>query len=394
MHTAYMATRYRLIALLERAALPRPPNEQGEGARCDVQTVRCASSSRGPPTEEVIVNHQRTFVRLVPPSARAKHPLFVLHVERGARARRLVRAMAAGAVVALLSACSGSSNPSVQPAVKAATVNLFEQPVQLPWAAAKATAACMAEHGFEYPPYTVFDSTEEPGTQSISAFAARPLTLQEAQRDGCGDRITRGGDGDVVFATEAVHDYLQTLPPAERKRYWQAQEPNDNEYVQYELNGGTVASVATEGCIAEGRKAVYGSVENALRLQEFGNEILPFTSEAVESDEVQDAADEYAGCMEAEGYQVATPGQALQQATERFAGGLDGVAPAKASPAERSMAVADAICQQRSSINAVMEDQLFVAASDWLNENEGQILGYAELQRDALKRAQRILAAP
>lgn len=305
---------------------------------------------------------------------------------------RLLRPISVGvAAVVLAAGCSDSSGSTVQPAVKAATLSLFNEPVQLPWAQAKVTAACMAEHGFEYPPYAAFSSTAEPAAVSLSAFGA-PLTLQEAQRHGYGDRIPRDGDGSAQLATDAVQDYLRTLPPEKRKEYWQAAEPDGSEFVSYELADGAVASVAKEGCVAEGRKAIYGSVANALRITQFSNEMLSFSTEAVESAKVKDALAVYAGCMDAEGYDVATPGQARTEAFKRFAGD-DGVAPASVTLEERSMAVADAVCQKRSDINAVLDEQILIAASEFLNENEGQILGYGDLQQNALERAQHVLAS-
>lgn len=292
------------------------------------------------------------------------------------------------AVVILNAACSPSVEP-VQPATKAAIAALRSQPLELPWAESKATAGCMAGHGFRYPPHEVFQPGGANGVVNTLAGVSGLFTIQEAQQRGYGNRILTAPDPNAPNPVEAEAEYKATLTPDEQQRYDQVLEDADGPQAQVTFADGGIVSASTRGCIAEGRGAVYGSVRSFLKLQYQWQGILGFSEDASRDPVVEEALDTYSSCMKEAGYDVEEPDAALKLAREQFGGTRPVNGPV--SDAERAMAVADATCQVRSGIAKAYDNALIRAASAWLNEHEGEIIVLADIQNAALARAARIL---
>lgn len=81
-------------------------------------------------------------------------------------------------------------------------------------------------------------------------------------------------------------------------------------------------------------------------------ELLGHLAEALQTRPVEHAAAEYASCMAEAGYEIRTPRAAYDIGVRRF-----GDDP-HAGPAERRLAVADAVCQRRSRVYGVISAAL------------------------------------
>lgn len=305
--------------------------------------------------------------------------------ERGGPLGRSSVAVGLMGVCLVMGSCQPSSE-GVRPAVRAAIVAVAETPVALVWAEAKATADCMKRAGFEYPPYAVFQPVSET-TGSFGGFAPK-LTVTWAELHGYEGRISMREDPrlDPGAATDA---YLATLTEGERDRYRATLNDEGSPLVTLKLPDGTEVGAYSAGCVAEGRKAVYGSVRAYLRLFYYPQQVARFGEEALADGSVRDALSRYAACMRDAGYEVESPSEAADLAEQRF-GGTRSVG-SEPSDEERAMAVADARCQEASRFHEALDAALVRAASGWLKDHEGEILALADLQRDALARAEEIL---
>lgn len=289
--------------------------------------------------------------------------------------------------VLLGSACEPRAEP-VRPATRAAIVAVAQTPTALELATEKATERCMARAGFEYPPYRVLASQPMGETSStLGGFQPR-LTLGWAETHGYEGYISmRGGASRDPEAAEEA--YLARLSEGDRERYARTLNDPGAGLITLRLPDGAEVGAAAEGCVAEGRRAVYGSVRNYLQLFYFPQQIAAFGQAAVDAPEVEDARSQYRACMRQAGFQVAGPSDAVDRAEQLFGGSRPpGSAP---GDEERAMAVADARCRLMSRIHDALEAALVREASAWLNEHEGEILALADLQRAALSRARRIL---
>lgn len=293
-----------------------------------------------------------------------------------------------GAVAVAGAACaSGAAAEPVQPATRQALVELYNTPVEFVVAELKVTAECMAAAGFGYLPYTLLRADPRP-TRSLAGLPFR-MNRGEAEQDGYGTRI---GTADTSHqdVDSAVAAYLATLTPDQQLAYSRAEVDDTAVEVTVNLPDGAVVGAASEGCVAQGRIAVYGSVADFLTFEYFPQGLRQFSETAYASTEFEAAQGRYAGCMRDAGFDVATVSGAVELAQERFGSRPTTGAP---SPDEVAMAVTDAECQTASGVYEAVDDALVAAASSWINDHEGELLGIAELQHSASARVAAILAS-
>jgi hypothetical protein len=265
-----------------------------------------------------------------------------------------------------------------------AIVALTHPPPVLERAVLVTTASCMAGSGFDYPPLEVFErSTPLPG--SLGGFLPA-LTVASASAGGYGDRIgvdNRATNGDL--ATEA---YLSELPSRDRRRYTAVKEAPSSRQVSVTLPTGTEITATGKGCVARGRRAVYGSVRGFLRLFYFPQQIRRAATSSLRAPRVREALDAYVECMAAAGHGVATPNDTEAVAQRRFAGTRSHGRP---SADEVALAVADATCQEESRFFSILDAQILTEAAEWLVEEERALLALQELQEDSIRRAEEIV---
>lgn len=258
-------------------------------------------------------------------------------------------------------------------------VALLNRPPILSWASETITARCMRRKGFAYPSPPARRRRTQPLT-----LAGRPLAIDSARKDGYGF---------FEAAASPRERFLSKLPSNLRQAVRTALEPRGYSRISINLYGEYRVSAARHGCIADGRRAVYGSVRNFLILwygpQVIRAQIQPYFREAARTANVRIAASSYASCMRTAGFRAATPRDAWETASARF--GHDG---AKVSLAERNMAMADARCQARSRIFETMSHSLEESARAILQQRAGQLEMMTEVQRSSVFRASAVVRTP
>lgn len=306
-----------------------------------------------------------------------------------ARLRSTCKALA---VLLALAGCASDPVEPVQPATRAALSSLVDLPAELSWAELKATSDCMAEHGFRFPPYEVgLSSSTTQGPGDLGVFTGF-LTIPEAQQYGYGRLVASMADPDAPDPDQAQQQYLATLTQEDEQRYLKALEPATGSSARVTLPDGSIVGAANEGCFAEARRRVYGSVDQFLELVYLPQGISQFADEVHDDDAVEEAGTAYLSCLAESGYSLGHVGEAEEIAAERFA--TNRTPTGSPSEEERAMAVADATCQERSRLHQAYDNALIRAGSSWVNDNEGQLLALADLERTALVRAKRILQSP
>ncbi len=267
---------------------------------------------------------------------------------------------------------------------KAAVVALLDRPPELYWAQAKTTAACMQAAGFRWPLYEFF--TPMPARRKTLAGVPGPLDPAVAREIGYGSDVGQpsqtGGDPDVE------HDrYVASLSKEQRRAFYRAKYGSDAE-VAVTTPDGVGVSANVDGCIAEGRAAVYGSVEDYLLIEYVPQGIRLESGRALKARGVTAAAREYSRLMADAGYRVANPGEARVLARQRF-GSRPLTGPASAE--EKAMAVADARAQAESGVYEAITQASVVQASAWLASNEQLLVELAEIKAESLVRAGKII---
>lgn len=272
-------------------------------------------------------------------------------------------------------------------AAEDAIVALTHPPSILERAELTTTAECMAGSGFDYPPLEVFERTT-PLAGSLGGFLP-PLPLSSARVAGYGGRIgvdSRATNGDL--ATEA---YLSELPSGQHRRYATVKDAPASRQVSVRLPTGTEVAASSRGCVAQGRRSVYGSVRGFLRHFYFPQQIRRAASSALRDPRVREALAGYARCMTAAGHEAATPNDAEATAQRRFAGTRVHGRPA---PDEIALAVADATCQEDSRFFEILDEQILTEAAEWLIAEDRSLVALEELQEDSVDRAEEIVGAP
>jgi nitroreductase len=255
-------------------------------------------------------------------------------------------------------------------------VALLSRPAILTHAQRLVTARCMRRRGFPYP------LPEGPDrAPSQLTLAGPPLTLAAAR--------THGYDfGRDSPSREEL--FLTNLPPQVRHSVDAALEPPRGASVEVTI-GSFKASAARRGCVAEGRRRVYGSVRSFL-LTWYGPQVIlgrlrPFYERALRAPEVGLAISAYSACMHSAGYPASDPGTAWRTARRLF--GLDqGV-----TRRERAMAAADSGCQQVSSVYETISHAFAESGRQVLSRKVATLQRWIQIQRRALLWASVIVAA-
>jgi hypothetical protein len=254
-------------------------------------------------------------------------------------------------------------------------VALLNRPSLLSWASETITARCMRRAGFDHP------APPAPRRMQPLTLAGRPLAFDIARTEGYGL---------VEAAASPRERFLSELPSNLRSAARVALEPPARRATSITLFGEYRVSAARHGCIADGRHAIYGSVRNYLILwygpQVIRAQIQPLFREAARTADVRIAASAYSRCMRAAGFRAASPRDAWERASARFAN--DG---AKVSRAERGMAMADARCQARSRIFETLSHSLEQAASAILLRRAGALEAMTEIERSSVLRASAVV---
>jgi hypothetical protein len=257
-------------------------------------------------------------------------------------------------------------------------IELLNRPPVLTQAEELVTGKCMRRKGFRYPLRLDPLGPDRPRT-----LAGEPLTVAVAGREG----YEFSGGGPSPRQT-----FLQRLPPELEAKARDALVPSGSPRVGVRLLGSWEVDAAQRGCVAKGRREVYGSVRNFLILwygpQVIGSMIDRYLVDAIDAPKVAEATSSYSRCMREGGFDVATPRAAWRLARQDFDHGGDRV-----TSGEKRMATLDARCQKSSRIYGTLSRELADAASEVLEGHAARIARMRVMMRSSIRRAAMILAA-
>lgn len=227
------------------------------------------------------------------------------------------------------------------PPLTAAQTQLEADLQTLENAAGVLAAECMAGKGFRYEP------TEVPIDREQDAYAAPRLDPDTTAREGYGSLLGGPREGALHEDARTEDAYVASLSKEQQAAFQKAFQGTRRQSVRIEGGGLTIPA---DGCLADGRKAVGGdafadwtATESAI-----GNAI-GLAADAVDaSAEYAEAQQTWSDCMDDAGFHYETDGDALGDALEKY--GMNGNAERTVSPAEKTMATADAKCRQSSKL--------------------------------------------
>lgn len=239
----------------------------------------------------------------------------------------------------------------------------------------RAVRACMQEQGFEYP---IDDLLQGP-----PGWAPNYLLPGELRRSGyqVGVEFLRP----TSPSETAIAKLLETMDPDE-KHAWDAAFRGDGETPEIGIQDGEggVLSVATGGCLGEGRKQLYGSIENYLRydraVQEFEGGGVTLALETFA--DYRAPLDEWQACMRGRGHAVSDIEDFGLNYLRRFATGF-----AVSEDMIRQVALADADCQESSGLHQERERLLPQALAKVAADLSLEVADYVRFQHAVLDRA-------
>lgn len=248
-------------------------------------------------------------------------------------------------------------------------------------------ARCMRRRGYRYPVRTT-------GRWSGDGYwiaALDQLTVTEASRHGYGAALGRPSEGSRLRARRQER-YLSRLSRPARQGYFAALHggPQSAE-VALHITQGTF-SVPLAGCVSHAKRRLFGTLRNYLLATYLPQEILLRQDAAWRDVHVRRSLSAYVRCMAEAGYPQLTRPDLTRAAAAR----MFGARPEDAPPTkrERSLALADARCQELSDIVPVFARALTRAAGGWFQIHERDVARIVLIQRRALARAREILLGP
>lgn len=280
-----------------------------------------------------------------------------------------------------LSACGDGEEValSIAPAeARRATAGLYVGDARLRFAEQSLIARCMQRRGL---PYQVAAEGADAGLPTMSVN-----DVEKARNEGYGlrteltraDEVTSLEDDRIDLPRRQQQEYERVLfgPPRAAQASTRSLE-------------GDVVSASTEGCIAQARTQLFGSVENFLTLSEFlGNSVrLVMYQARQESPEVQDAFGGWRDCMADAGY----PDLDERNGGEALVRVAYAEQPASAADLETEVAVTDAGCDREVGYSDVATTAENRALAEYFSQYEGQIAGIQEIKNQAVDNARAAL---
>lgn len=227
-----------------------------------------------------------------------------------------------------------------------------------------------------------------------SSLAGRPraslIGVAEIFRSEA-DAVTFGYESTVAKVLTLTEEYEQSLSESDQERLAFDSFGDGSQSEEATLPNGTVVSRSLDGCTAEADIAIYGSVSDTIRVQEFVNEINAQTLPLL--DQVEGVIAElnvpYSECMARGGVDVdgLEAGEIAESSFGRYR--RPGDPPQQA---EIDLATVDFRCQEEAGYRLKLDELFLVRNGGWIIENEGRILGIRDVLNASLTRAQAIIA--
>ncbi len=162
----------------------------------------------------------------------------------------------------------------------------------------------------------------------------------------------------------------------------------DNETITLDqLDGGTL-TVAVGGCLGLGMRSLYDDVEQYLTLKDVRGYV---TNElrlvVMDADEVDSPLEEWRTCMKDAGHEFNSPPAVLESL---YVSEAD-ISPADLSEREFELAMTDAHCKQLSQLHQAAASAFLGRAQDLLLIKNAELAQLAQIEIDAIAKAQSIL---
>jgi hypothetical protein len=309
------------------------------------------------------------------------------------------RVAGAVAAVLVLGACREAAAPTRLDADQVASIEEADRVLGTSWTAGEsaivrnADAAvveeCMQQLGWDF----------ELGTDT-SATASGPSAMSTLEQWTFADVASAESVGydleshlaDVAVFNEGIDaggsevriPELEAMSAEDALRYELDYFGSDEERVEIVERDGSNHSVPGGGCLGQGRTAVYGDIEQQLRLEDARSTAAGEVWDRTLSNQtVAEALDSWTGCVEAQGYEFEDPHAAFDSA----------IAAAQAGDhdEERSIAAAAAECTAETGLDVAIEAAYLAATNETLSDLEDDLIAYEQLERESLARAKDIL---
>jgi hypothetical protein len=175
-----------------------------------------------------------------------------------------------------------------------------------------------------------------------------------------------------------------SMSPEDAARYELDYFGTEEERVEIVERDGSTSSVAGGGCLGEASRAVWGDIEQELRLRDArGTAEADIWGATLADDAVSDTLNAWRSCVRQEGLEFEDPPHAVAAAlTSAQAGDFD---------SENLIAEADATCKIESGLDGAVQTAFLTAANVVLPELEDDLLALQQFEAAALERAKDIL---
>jgi hypothetical protein len=255
-------------------------------------------------------------------------------------------------------------------------IALGAPPAELAAAVDRRLAECLRYAGFEYKSGPDLESA--PNLFGIIGM----MTEESARKVGYAAVATSG-------ERSPQESYVASLAPSDAARYAAAVDPEHGPQAVVRGDHGEEFTAPRQGCYAQARTAVYGSVENFLRLMVLPTRVRLATPALFDHDSVRDAAAQYGRCMTGRGYPTSNLKHMRELAEARF--GRTRSATDPPGDEEVTMALADAACQESSKLIEVITSAGLAEAAPWIASHAGEIQMLATVQTESTARAEVVL---
>jgi hypothetical protein len=230
------------------------------------------------------------------------------------------------------------------------------------------TRDCLAHRGLDMPVVPVFVRPE------IGITGMAPFTELEARQFG--------------FALRVPHPRVEPLKQSGTNNQERARSHDALFGSGLHRVSGPLGSVASaDGCLAEARRELFGSVRNYLDVTWFVNEVRHHQFGWTRDQRARLAARRYLACIAMRGYALSSFGEAYRIAARRFSG--VGARPEQ----QRAMALAEASCQRKSRVWPIWDSMALERLAPWLQRQAHRIEALLDLADEAAARAHTILGA-
>ncbi|MER7132258.1 hypothetical protein [Streptosporangium saharense] len=299
-------------------------------------------------------------------------------------------ASSGGYLLATADADQGSPEPLIplehhDPVVRKALLDLFSGSATRYAAQEELVRRCMAGRGFTYVknPVPTVDVAPTLGQDPYG------LTPEQARRTGY-NSAENAGDS----PGEVDRSGVSKLSAEQQKQWGEAYfGPEDAPEVTVDLPGGGTAGTTSEGCLAEAKKRLYGSLSDYATLNSLaGNLPIWARREAASSPDMARIDSTWSACMTSRGYpNLKNPSAARERSVDVYQ--RLGVVTGEARDQEISLAVADAECDRATDYTAQrvrIEDRHY---GKTLKKYAAEVTAIKEMNASALARAQEALRA-